>query len=108
MELIDFLKWASGPGASILAYFSIEGMKKWKWFAALDAAAIRWWAAGIAGIIAIAAWLLLSAGTQTLPTGNWWEWFQKLFLIATSAFGLSTLIQAKDIVGTERVPLVRG
>jgi len=105
MELTDFLKWASGPGAGVLAYFAVQGLRKWwKWFAALDAEVIRYWAAGVSGVIAIAAWTLLAAGTQTLPTGNWWDWFQKLFFIATSAFSLATLIQAPQLRGTMRVP----
>jgi len=102
MELTDILTWVvSGGGAAVVAYFLIG---KIKFFWQFEGDTKRYIAFGLSGLVAVAAWLLLSFGTETLPAGNWWVWAQKLVLVFTTSFSLSQLIQAPQLRGTMRVP----
>ena len=105
MSLVDFLKWVfAGPGAAWLAYAFIEFIRpRWPWLDNLDAELKRWFAAVISASLAISTWAIFSAGTHTFPEGDWFVWAERISYVATTAFGLATLIQGRDIRGTERV-----
>ena len=94
----------AGPGAAWLAYASVGfSGPRWPWLDNLDAERTRRFAAVISASLAISAWAIFSAGTHTFPQGDWFVWAEKIFYIATTAFGLATLIHGRDIRGTERV-----
>jgi len=102
MDLKDILSWlVSGGGAAVVAYFLIA---KIKFFWQFEGDTKRYIAFALSGGIAVAAWLVLALGTETLPVGNWWVWAQKLVLVFTTSFSLSQLIQAPQLRGTMRVP----
>ena len=94
----------AGPGAAWLAYAFIEFIRpRWPWLDNLDAELNCWFAAVISASLAISAWAILSAGTHTFPEGDRFVWAEKIFYVATTALGLATWIQGRDIRGTERV-----
>ena len=94
----------AGPGAAWLAYAFIEFIRpRWPWLDNLDAELKRWFAATISASLAISTWAVFSAGAHTLPEGDWFVWAERIFYVATTASGLATLIQGRDIRGTERV-----
>ena len=94
----------AGPGAAWLAYAFIEFiLPRWPWLDNLDAELKRWFAATVSASLAISTWATFSAGTRTFPEGDWFVSAEKIFYVATKAFGLATLIQGRDIRGTERV-----
>ena len=94
----------AGPGAAWLAYALIEFARpRWPWLDNLDAELRRWFAATISASLAISTWAVFSAGTHTFPEADWFVWAEKISYVATTAFGLATLIQGRDIRGTERV-----
>lgn len=96
MELKEFLRWAvSGGGAGIIAYFLLG---KWPWFAAQTAERKRYLALAATFLLADACWLLMVwAGYDAMPV-NALGWVEQLFLVGTTAFGLSQVIHgARDL-----------
>ena len=94
----------AGSGAAWLAYASIEFIRpRWPWLDNLDAELKRWFAAAVSASLAISSLPIFCAGTHTFPEGDWFVWAERIFYVATTAFGLATLIQSRDICGAERV-----
>jgi hypothetical protein len=90
MELKAFLQWAvSSGGAGIIAYFLLG---KWPWFAAQDAERKRYVAIAATFLLADALYLaMVFAGYDVMPAGAL-GWVEQLFLVGTTAFGLSQVI----------------
>ena len=96
MELTEFLRWAvSGGGAGIIAYFLLG---KWAWFSAQTAEHKRYVAIAATFLLADALYLaLVFAGYDAMPVGVL-GWVEQLFLVGTTAFGLSQVIHgARDL-----------
>jgi len=96
MELKEFLRWAvSGGGAGIIAYFLLG---KWAWFTAQTAEHKRYLALAATFLLADAFWLaMVFAGYDVMPAGAL-GWVEQLFLVGTTAFGLSQVIHgARDL-----------
>ena len=96
MELKEFLRWAvSGGGAGIIAYFLLG---KWAWFSAQTAEHKRYVAIAATFLLADALYLaLVFAGYDAMPVGVL-GWVEQLFLVGTTAFGLSQVIHgARDL-----------
>lgn len=95
MELEAFLTWlVSSPGASAAAYFII---KKVPWFWSLSEQNLRLVAFALSAVIAMAAWdASVALGYVPAPT-EVAGWATQLWYIATSAFGLATLIHTNEL-----------
>ncbi|OQA94043.1 MAG: hypothetical protein BWY25_02990 [Chloroflexi bacterium ADurb.Bin222] len=96
MELKEFLRWAvSGGGAGVLAYWLLS---KWPWFGAQAADRKRYVSIAVTFLLADVLWLaLVFAGYDAMPVGVL-GWVEQLFLVGTSAFGLSQVIHgARDL-----------
>ena len=104
MELLAFLTWVVKFGAGIIAYLIVDRVP------ALVALAPTWKriaACGIAAAIALLGWLAQIAMLyEPAPVGAR-PWIEMIFLIATSAFGLATLIHTKDLPDEAPAPLLR-
>ena len=96
MELKEFLRWAvSGGGAGVLAYWLLS---KWPWFSAQSAERKRYVAIAATFLLADALYLaLVFAGYDAMPVTAL-GWVEQLFLVGTTAFGLSQVIHgARDL-----------
>ena len=96
MSLNEFLRWGtSSGGAGIIAYFLLG---KWAWFSAQTAERKRYLALAATFLLADALWLaMVFAGYDVMPAGAL-GWVEQLFLVGTSAFGLSQVIHgARDL-----------
>ncbi len=92
MELDEFLSWAAGPaGAGALGFLFVEYVP-WAWVQARGAKGRRLVAFGASAAFAVAAYLLQIVLGYTAAPAGWGGWVGQLFLVATSAFGLATLI----------------
>lgn len=95
MELRAFFAWiVSGGGAGILAYLLINGIE---WLASLSPKPKRIAAFAISALIAMGIYTLAAfAGYQELPVSGM-AWVESLFLVGSTAFGLSQLIHVRDL-----------
>lgn len=93
MELREFLAWlTSGVGAGIAAFFLME---KVSYFRNLPPEPKRYAAIALNALIACGAWSLgVAVGYQAAPIGGL-AWVEQLFLVGTTAFGLSQVIHAR-------------
>ena len=104
MELLAFLTWVVKFGAGLFAYFIVDNVPA---LVRLQAIPKRIAACGIAAGIAILGWLAQIAMLyEPAPVGAR-PWIEMIFLIATSAFGLATLIHTKDLPDEAPAPLLR-
>jgi hypothetical protein len=96
MELVEFLQWVVSPvGAGVLSYYLVGKIKD----SELTPGQERVLASAIAAALSMAGYgliLVLAPGEAALPVG-WRDWVATLFRIGTEAFGLATLIHAKDL-----------
>lgn len=100
MELWGFLAWLVKYGAGAIAYVLVDRVPR---LVALPPTTKRIAAAAIAGAIAIIGYLLqLTMLYEPAPVGVR-PWAEMLFLVATSAFGLATIIHAKDLEREKRM-----
>ena len=95
MELRAFFAWiVSGGGAGILAYLLVNGVE---WLASLPPKTKRIAAFAVSALIAMGIYALAAfAGYQELPVSGM-AWVENLFLVGSTAFGLSQLIHVKDL-----------
>ncbi len=96
MELQEFLRWVvSGGGAGIIAYYILS---RWEWYARQNAERKRYLAILVTFVLADVFWLaMVWAGYNAAPA-NALGWVEQLFLVGTSAFGLSQVIHgARDL-----------
>jgi hypothetical protein len=95
VELETVIAWlVSGGGAGVAAYFIIG-----KWLSRLPAETKRYVAFGLSAAIAMIAYTLGAfGGYQEMPVGAQ-AWIEQLWLVGTSAFGLSQLIHAHELRG---------
>ena len=95
MELKDFLLWLTTIGAGTISY---ELMEHVAWLAARPSDHKRWWAYGIAAIIAMLGFLAaVGLGYRVAPVGGT-AWVESLFTVATTAFGLGQLIHGAAVL----------
>lgn len=93
MELKDFLTWATTAGAAWLTYHLINSVPA---LAGLGPRAKRRVAYALSGGIAVLAYLIMvEFGYVAAPAGDWHAWAETLFAVATSAFGLATIIHGE-------------
>jgi len=95
MELRAFFAWIiSGGGAGILAYLLINEIE---WLASLPPKTKRVAAFAISALIAMGIYTLAALiGYQELPVSGL-AWVESLFLIGSTAFGLSQLVHIRDL-----------
>jgi hypothetical protein len=92
MGLKEFLSWLMEFGASYLGFWIVEKVTETGPASAWSVLEKRIAAYGTTGLIAILAFLAsIAMQFQPLP-GDWRAWVQALFVVATSAFGLATLM----------------
>ncbi len=95
MELQALLLWLVSKGAFAIAFALMEWLP-WPWFQALLPRWKRVAAFALTGVIAIGAYLLQIVMLYEPAPGAWpadWRaWVAKLVVVATSAFGLATLL----------------
>ena len=95
MELRLFLTWlVSGGGAALIAYSLIVDVA-FLW--ALRPKQKRLAAFGISGVIAMIGSRLLMLGGYAPTPETAWGWFESLFAVGTTAFGLATLIHTTKL-----------
>jgi hypothetical protein len=100
MELKDFLLWVSTIGAGTISY---EMMEHVAWLAARPTQGKRWWAFGIAGLVAMLGFLAaVGLGYRVAPVGAT-AWCESLFAVATTAFGLGQLIHGQVVLRARAV-----
>lgn len=93
MELREFLAWLASSGGAGLAAFVL--LEKIPYLRNLPPEAKRYAAVVLCALIACAAWSLgVLAGYQAAPVGGL-AWVEQLFLVGTTAFGLSQVIHAR-------------
>lgn len=98
MELRDFLVWATTAGAAILAYKLIEEVRA---LSELGPRAKRRAAYALSGGIAVAAYVAAMQFGYVPTPANWRAWVEALFVVATGAFGLATIIHGERELPTE-------
>lgn len=93
MELRTFLDWIITGGAGVLAYLFMGWIT---WLKNLAPKPKRIAAFAISAVIAMVGYTAaVFAGYQEIPVG--FGWVEKLFLMATTAFGLATLIHIREL-----------
>ena len=98
MELQEFLRWVvSGGGAGIIAYYILS---RWGWYSQQNAERKRYLAILVTFVLADVFWLaMVWAGYNAAPA-NALGWVEQLFLVGTTAFGLSQIVHgARDLHG---------
>jgi len=101
MELKLVLAWiVSGGGAGILAYLIIDWIRGLKSLAPKPKRIVAF---ALSAVIAAGTWTAGAfVGYQEMPLTAL-AWVEKLFLVGTSAFGLSQLIHIRDLPAVRRV-----
>ena len=95
MELQAVLTWmASGGGAGIVTYALLDGVR---FLAGLSAQAKRWVAILLSFALASLAYSALVWLGYAVAPGAPQAWVEKLFLVGTSAFGLSQILHAHEL-----------
>jgi len=90
VELREFLQWVvSGGGAGAIAYWALG---RSSWYARQSAERKRYVAVLASFVLADIFWLALVAAGYTAAPVNTLGWVEQLFLVGTTAFGLSQVI----------------
>jgi hypothetical protein len=94
MKLQALLSWlASGGGAGVVTYYIIRETL----LETLEPKPKRYVAIGLSFVLACLAFTGLVALGYAEPMGSAQAWVEKLFLVGTSAFGLSQIIHAQEL-----------
>jgi hypothetical protein len=94
MELEAFLRLAMTVLAGTIAWWLIDRIK---WFASLQPDTKRLVSYAFSAAIAILAYLgLIALGAETAPGGAT-AWISALWLVGTSSFGMSTLLNTSAL-----------
>ncbi len=98
MELKDFLAWlVTGGGAGVIAYVLVDQVA---WLQELAPRTKRLAAIVLSAVLAILGYLVMMAmGYEAWPL-TVYQWIERLFFYATSAFTLSQIIHGqRDLPG---------
>jgi hypothetical protein len=96
MEFRPFLAWLSTAGASIVAYIIINKLTEAGKPSTWSAWTVRLVSYAISGGIAILAYVGLVLMQYQAEPVNTRAWIEALFVVATTSFGLSTIIHGKE------------
>jgi len=101
MELKELLRWVvSSGGAGTIAYYILSRVR---WPDSVGSEAKRYVSIAVTFLLADVCWLLMVwAGYDAMPM-NALGWVEQLFLVGTTAFGLSQVIHgARDLRARDR------
>ncbi len=101
MDLKSFLVWATTAGASFLAYFIVNKITEKGTPSTWSAWTVRVLAYAISGIIATLAFLVLVVMQYQSPPETTRAWIEQIFVVATTAFGLATIIHGEQRLSRE-------
>jgi len=101
MELLVVLTWIIAEGGGgVLAYWLIEHVKR---LAALAPEPKRYVSWVLAGVIAVAAYLLSMVFGGVAVPGEWREWVRVLFAVASGAILAGQTAHARIVLSKKQV-----
>jgi len=95
MELHEFLAWIiSGGGAGVLAYLLMGQVAGLASLAPKCKRAVTFL---LSAVLAMAAYTVAAYAGYQDPPQTGFVWVEKLFLVASTSFGLATLIHTREL-----------